>query len=94
MALIVKYAGSQPYILFYAVFFIFATLWGLVFYIIPRLDMATGTPEEVLQDLAHRLRSARYRVTEEPGRLTIQITPLVAVKVHAVADGANSEILY
>jgi len=94
IALIVKYAGSDLNLLFYAVFFIFVTLWGLLFYIIPRLDTAAGTPKEVLQDLAHRLRSARYRVTEEPGKLSIQITPLVAIKVHAVADGANSEILY
>ena len=94
VALIVKYAGANLNVLIYAVFFMFATLWGLLFYIVPRLDTATGTPKEVLQDLAHRLRSGRYRVTEEPGRLSIQITPLVAIKVHAVADGANSEILY
>jgi len=94
VALIVKYAGANLNVLIYAVFFMFATLWGLLFYIVPRLDTATGTPKEVLQDLAHRLRSGRYRVTEEPGKLSIQITPLVAVKIHAVADGANSEILY
>jgi hypothetical protein len=94
VALIVKYAGANLNVLFYAAFFMFATLWGLLFYIIPRLDTAAGTPKEVLQDLAHRLRSGNYRVTEEPGKLSIQITPLVAIKVHAVADGANSEILY
>jgi hypothetical protein len=94
VALIVKYAGANLTVLFYAAFFMFVTLWGLLFYIIPRLDTAAGTPKEVLQDLAHRLRSGRYRVTEEPGKLSIQITPLAAIKVHAVADGANSEILY
>ena len=59
-----------------------------------QLDVATGPPDFVLSDLAHRLRAAHYRVSESPGRLTVQIGSAYALKIQARPDKDNTVISY
>jgi len=48
-----------------------------------KLQTVKGDPETVLDDLAHRLRISRYRVSQKAGLLSVQISPTSAIKIRA-----------
>lgn len=55
---------------------------------------ATGPPGLVLKDVAHRLRSAGYRVDARAQTLTVRVTTSASVKIHARPSDANTAMYY
>ena len=69
---------------------------SLAFVFLPwfRLMIVKDEPRAVLNDLAHRLRVSRYRVSEEPNRLVVRIDSNSAVKIRAISYPHGTEISY
>ena len=89
--------GSYPSLPYYIQFV--SPLLGiasLAFIFLPwlRLTIVKDDSQTVLKDLAHRLRVSRYRVSEEPNRLVIQIDSNSAVKIRAISCPHGTEISY
>jgi len=89
--------GSYPSLPFYIQFV--SPLLGigsLAFIFLPwfRLAVLKDEPQIVLKDLAHRLRVSRYRVSEEPSRLVVQIDSNSAVKIRARRIQFGTEISF
>lgn len=59
-----------------------------------RLRIVNGDPDIVLADLAHRLRVSRYRVSEKPRRLSVQISSTSAIKITAKPVSEGTLITY
>jgi len=59
-----------------------------------RLTAVEGDPEQVLSDLAHRLRISRFRVSSKPGQLIITTSSIAAVKVKARRTSEGTVIIY
>lgn len=58
------------------------------------LGDAVADPKTVLNGLAHRLRSARYRVEETDGELTTQVDSISAIKIRARACESGTKLTY
>ena len=76
--------------------FVFAplALFAAVFLWRFRIGHVAGPPEQVLAAIAHAMRRSLYRVTEEPGQLTIRIGSISAVKVRARATAGGTDLTY
>lgn len=59
-----------------------------------RLTTMPGKPENVLRDLAHRLRVSGYRVDQKSDRLVVQVSSLTSVNIRAKASDDGAQISY
>jgi heme/copper-type cytochrome/quinol oxidase subunit 2 len=59
-----------------------------------KLSEVGGKPEQALFNLAYRLRVSGYRVTAKPGRLSVQISGTIAIKVRAKQTPIGSVVSY
>ena len=59
-----------------------------------KLTTMPGDPENVLKDLAHRLRISGYRVDHRRGRLVVQVSSITSINVRAKSSRDGTLISY
>lgn len=71
-----------------------AILLGALFLPKYSLGRMKGAPDDILAFLARRLRLAEYRVEQAPGRLTIRLGSLRAVRLSVLPSQTGCEVRY
>jgi len=69
-------------------------LFAVVFLWRVRIGHVAAPPEQVLAAIAHGMRLGLYRVSEEPGELTIRVGSMSAVKVRARPALGGTDLTY